>query len=122
MKQKKPLEAGAEMPQKKIRKPKSARMAPPTNGEILVKGVVMGIVISGISHASRSIAKAFVRRPLGLFVAGIASGYFAHKYRKELLTVSGRTAVESRNFILRQKENLGDLIAEIRDPDRDGDR
>ena len=94
------------------RKGKSKRMGPPTRGEALVKGVFMGIVISGVTHASKSITSALVRHPLALFTGGLAAGYLTHKYRKEILIVGTRTATESKNFLLRQKENLLDLVAE----------
>ncbi|MCQ8116603.1 hypothetical protein [Methylomonas rosea] len=97
------------------RKVKKARMAPPTNGEILVKGVVMGIVISGLTHASKSITRALIRHPLALFSGGVLAGYLAHKHRKDIIVLGSRTAEESRNFVLRQRENLGDLIAEIKE-------
>jgi hypothetical protein len=97
------------------RKSKIQRMPPATNGEILVKGVVMGIVISGLTHASRSITRSLIRHPFALFSGGIFAGYLAHKYRKEIIVLSSRTAAESKNFVLRQRENLGDLIAEIKE-------
>ncbi|QPK65454.1 hypothetical protein IVG45_01505 [Methylomonas sp. LL1] len=75
----------------------------------------MGFVISGVSHASRSLTNALVRHPLSLFSLGVVTGYMTHKYRKELIAVGTQTAVESKNFVLRQKENLGDFIAEIKE-------
>ncbi len=99
-------------PGKKKRHKNTGRMAPPTRGETLVKGVFMGIVISGVTHASKSISAALLRHPLALFSTGLASGFLVHKYRKEIIIVGGRTAEESKNFLLRQKENLLDLVAE----------
>jgi len=75
----------------------------------------MGLIISGISHASRSITSALIRHPLTLFSTGVLTGYLTYKYRKEIITVASRTAEESKNVVLRQKENLSDLIAEIRE-------
>lgn len=100
-------------------KRKPGRMAPATNGEILVRGVAMGLIISGISHASRSITGALIRHPLTLFSTGVITGYLTHKYRKEIITVASRTAVESKNVVLRQKEQLNDLLAEIREESRE---
>lgn len=94
---------------------KPERMPPPTRGEALVKGVFMGIVISGVTHASKSISGALVRHPLALFATGVVSGYLTHKYRKEIIVVGSRTAAESKNFLLRQRENLLDLVAESRE-------
>ncbi len=94
---------------------KAKRMPPPTRGEALVKGVFMGIVISGVTHASKSITGTLVRHPLALFATGVLSGYLTHKYRREIIVVGSRTAAESRNFLLRQRENLLDLVAESRE-------
>lgn len=94
---------------------KAKRMPPPTRGEALVKGVFMGIVISGVTHASKSITGALVRHPLALFATGVVGGYLTHKYRKEIIIVGSRTAEESKNFLLRQRENLLDLVAESRE-------
>jgi hypothetical protein len=101
------------------RKGKSGRMAPATRGETLVKGVFMGFVISGISHASRSITDALIRNPVALFSTGLVSGYMTYKYRKEIIAVGSKTAEESKNFVLRQKENLLDLVAECREQEKD---
>ncbi len=100
-------------------KGRSGRMAPATTGEILVRGVAMGIIISTITHASRSITRALIGYPLTLFSTGIVTGYLAHKYRKEIITVASRTAVESKNVVLRQKEHLNDFIAEIREENQE---
>lgn len=94
------------------RKPKSARMAPPTRGETLIKGMFMGFVISNANQASKSIVHALVRHPLALFSTGVVTGYLAHKYRKEIIVLGNQTAEESKNFMLRQKENLLDFVAE----------
>lgn len=101
------------------RKRKPGRMAPATNGEILVRGVVMGIVISAITHASRRITGVLVRHPATLFSTGVITGYLTHKYRKEIITVASRTAVESKNVVLRQKEHLSDFIAEINEENQE---
>ncbi|MDD2759087.1 MAG: hypothetical protein PHH11_02210 [Methylomonas sp.] len=97
------------------RKSRTKRMAPPTRGEALIKGVFMGFVISGVTHASKTITSTLLRHPLALFSTGFVGGYFTHKYRKEIIAVSSRTAMESKNFVLRQKENLLDLVAESRE-------
>lgn len=101
------------------RKTKSVRMAPATRGETLVKGVVMGFVISSASQASRSLASALMRHPVALFSTGFVTGYLTHKYRKEIIVLGNRTTVESKNFVLRQKENLLDLVAECREHAQD---
>ncbi len=97
---------------KKTGRKSKGRMKPPTRGETLVKGVAMGIIISAVNHASRNITNTLIRHPLALFSMGVIGGYMTHKYRREIITIGHRTAEESKNFILRQKENLLDFVAE----------
>ncbi|MFI3199107.1 MAG: hypothetical protein QX196_12400 [Methylococcaceae bacterium] len=61
------------------------------------------------------------RQPLILFGLGIAVGYFAHKYRKEIMLITCKTAEQSKHFILRQKENLQDLLDESPEESDDKD-
>jgi len=100
----------------------STRMPPPTRGETLIKGVFMGLIISNANQASRYIAHALIRHPLALFSSGFVSGYIAHKYRKEIIAIGSETAVESKNFLLRQKENLLDFVAECEEHLKERDR
>ena len=97
-------------------------MAPPTRGETLVKGVVMGLIISNANQVSKSIAHALIRHPLALFSTGFVTGFLTHKYRKEIITLGNQTAVESKNFVLRQKENLLDFVAECEEHAKDRDK
>ncbi len=91
---------------------KAGRMAPPTRGETLVKGVVMGLIISNANQLSKNILHALTRHPLTIFSTGFVAGYLTHKYRKEIILIGTQTAEESKNFVLRQKENLLDFVAE----------
>jgi len=43
---------------------------------------------------------------------GYNGGYLTHKYRKEIISITSKTAEQSKDFILRQKEAIKDLIAE----------
>lgn len=93
-------------------KTKTRRMEPPTKGETLVKGVVMGLIISNANQVTKSIAALLIKHPAALFSTGFVSGYLACKYRKEILILGSQTAEESKSFVLRQKEKLFDLVAE----------
>lgn len=57
----------------------------------------------------------FARYPAVTFGLGLAAGYFIHKYRKEIIDAAGQAGEQSRDFVLRQKENLADIIAETRE-------
>jgi len=46
-----------------------------------------------------------------MFTLGVAVGYLAHKYRKEIVDSANRAAEKSKDFVLQQRENLEDLIA-----------
>lgn len=56
-----------------------------------------------------------VKNPLVMFGVGFAAGYFAHKHRKEIIAAASAAAENSKDFVLRQKENLEDLLAETKD-------
>ena len=55
------------------------------------------------------------RYPLVTFSLGVAAGYFIHKYRKEIIEASQAATEKSKEFVLHQKENLGDILAEAKD-------
>ncbi|TAN67104.1 MAG: hypothetical protein EPN17_12315 [Methylobacter sp.] len=52
------------------------------------------------------------KHPLVIFSMGIAAGFLTHKYRKEIILITGKTAEQSKDFVLKQKENLKELISE----------
>ena len=51
-----------------------------------------------------------------LFGLGIAVGYTVHKYRKEIIKSANRAAEKSKDFVLQQRENLEDIVAELKTP------
>lgn len=53
-----------------------------------------------------------IRNPIVMFGVGFAAGYFVHKYRKQIIATASNAAEQSKDFVLRQKENLEDLLAE----------
>jgi len=55
------------------------------------------------------------RHPVITFSLGLAAGYFIHKYRKEIIEAAGEAGEKGRDFVLRQKENLADVIAETQE-------
>ena len=57
----------------------------------------------------------FARHPVITFSLGLAAGYFIHKYRKEIIAAADEAAEKSRDFVLQQRENLADVIAETQE-------
>lgn len=55
------------------------------------------------------------KSPIIVFGLGVAAGYFIHKYRKEIITGATDLAEKGKDFVLQQRENLEDLIAEGKD-------
>ncbi|MEI6333453.1 MAG: hypothetical protein WCS87_02740 [Methylococcaceae bacterium] len=83
-------------------------------------GVATAVATSTIMHTGKGVIASLARHPVVLFGLGIAAGYFTHKYRKEIMLITCKTAEQSKHFILRQNENLQDLFEEF--PEEAGDR
>jgi hypothetical protein len=50
----------------------------------------------------------------------VAAGYFAHKYRKELILAASKATGAGKDFWLQQKETLSDLLAESEETQEQG--
>jgi hypothetical protein len=83
--------------------------------EVVAKGVATAVAATTIVQTGKGVMATLARHPLVMFSLGIAAGYLAHKYRKEIITISSKTAEQSKDFVLRQKENLKDLLAETQE-------
>jgi len=83
-----------------------------SKGDVIIKSVITAVAVSTIIQTGKGVVTALAKQPLALFSLGIAAGYFAHKYRKEIISVTNVTAEQSKDFVLRQKEHLKDLLAE----------
>jgi hypothetical protein len=71
-----------------------------------------GLLATGGYIAGRGLLGGLLRNPLVLLAAGVAAGYFAHKYRKEIILAVSRATGAGKDFWLQQKESLSDLLAE----------
>ena len=87
----------------------------PSTGNIVVTGIATGVAASVIIQSGKGIMSALAKQPLVMFSLGIATGYLTHKYRKEIISISSKISGQSKDFVLRQKENLKDLCAETRE-------
>jgi hypothetical protein len=56
----------------------------------------------------------FAKHPLALFVTGVAVGFYAHKYRKELIESAEHLGDLGKGFVMHQGEN--DIKVETRTP------
>ncbi|MEI6270255.1 MAG: hypothetical protein WCP01_15365 [Methylococcaceae bacterium] len=86
-----------------------------SKGELVVKGVATAVAASAIIQSGKGVMSLLGRHPLVVFGLGITAGYLTHKYRKEIISITSKTTEQSRDFVLRQKENLKELLAESQD-------
>lgn len=86
-----------------------------SKGELVVKSVATALAAAVIIETGKGVAIRLAKHPLVMFSLGVAAGFFVHKYRKEIISVTRKTAGQSKDFILQQNENLKDLIAECQD-------
>jgi hypothetical protein len=89
--------------------------------DVLVKGVATAVAASTIIQTGKGVMTTLARHPLVMFSLGIAAGYLVHKYRKEIISITSKTAEQSKDFVLRQKENLKDLLAETQEDKEETD-
>ena len=92
-----------------------------SKGEVIAKGVATAVAASTIIQTGKGVMTTLARHPLVMFSLGVAAGYLAHRYRKEIISITSKTAEQSKDFVLRQKENLIDLIAEAQEDTEEGD-
>ena len=64
------------------------------------------------THTGKGLMSMLSKHPLLVFGLGMAAGYFAHKYRKEIIMSATTMTEQGKDFILNQRENLEDLVAE----------
>ncbi len=83
-----------------------------SKGELIAKGVATAVAATTIVQTGKGVMTTLARHPLVMFSLGVAAGYLAHRYRKEIISITSKTAEQSKDFVLRQKENLKDLLAE----------
>ncbi len=88
----------------------------PSKGDVMFNGIVTGvgttIAASTIIQTGKGVMATLSKHPLVMLGLGITAGYLTHKYRKEIISITSKTAEQSKDFILRQKEALKDLLAE----------
>ena len=90
-------------------------MSQSSKGELAVKSVATAVVATAIVETGLGLSKSLAKQPIILFGLGLVAGYFTHKYRKEIITLAGHTTEQSKDFILQQKNNVSELLAEIQD-------
>jgi len=86
-----------------------------SKGDMIIKGVATAVAASTIIQTGKGVMTSLAKHPLVMFSLGIAAGFLVHKYRKEIISITSKTAGQSKDFVLRQKENLKELLAETQE-------
>ncbi|MGZ8153494.1 MAG: hypothetical protein ACXW0Q_13370 [Methylovulum sp.] len=93
----------------------------PPKVDMLAKGIATGIVASAIVQTGKGVIATLAKSRLVMFGLGFATGYFAHKYRKEIISVINQATEQGKDFVLRQQENLKDLLAKCQETPQKSD-
>ncbi len=77
--------------------------------------LIKGAVMSAGAQTGKSIMSKVIKHPLLLVGVGMVAGYYAHKYRKEIISSVTSAGDKGKDFVLQQKENLEDIVAESKE-------
>ena len=79
------------------------------------KQVMAGTLATAtVSTGGKLMSKAS-KHPLLVFGLGMVAGFFVYKYRKEIIAGANKSIDAGKDFVLHQKENLEDLVAEAKE-------
>ena len=78
-------------------------------------GAAVGVAVATQTSTGKSFMSILAKHPVLVFSLGVATGYLVHKYRKEIIASATRVTEQGKDFVLHQKENLEDLVAESRE-------
>ena len=88
-------------------------------GHVMTTGIAASAITAAGAHTGRGIMKSLTRHPLILLAIGVTAGYYAHKYRKEIIGYATKVSGMGKDFVLQQKENLEDLAAEAQEAEEE---
>jgi hypothetical protein len=81
----------------------------------VAKEVVKGSIVSSTVHTGRKLMSNVAKHPVLVFGLGLAAGYLVYKYRKEIISSTTKVVDAGKDFVLQQKENLEDIVAESKE-------
>jgi hypothetical protein len=85
------------------------------NGDSLSKEVFKGSIASAIVYSGSKVMSVAIKNPVVVFGLGLVSGFLIHKYRKDIIASTTKVVDAGKDFVLQQKENLEDLVAETKE-------
>lgn len=97
----------------------TARQMPHMMGQMMAHPMAGGAMMAAGGYAAGKgllgAGTSFLRNPLVMLAAGVAAGYVLFKYQKEIVETVSKATGMGKDFVLHQKENLDDLIAETKE-------
>ena len=81
----------------------------------VAKKVVKGSIVSSTVHTGSRLMSNVAKHPVLVFGLGLVAGYLVYKYRKEIVSSTTKAVDAGKDFVLQQKENLEDLVAESKE-------
>ncbi len=85
------------------------------NGDSMSKEIFKGSIASAVVYSGSKVMSVAVKNPVVVFGLGLVSGFLIHKYRKEIISSTTKVVDAGKDFVLQQKENLEDLVAETKE-------
>ncbi len=79
------------------------------------KEIVKGSIVSSTVHTRSKLMSNVAKHPVLVFGLGVAAGYLVYKYRKEIISSTTKAVDAGKDFVLQQKENLEDIVAESKE-------
>jgi hypothetical protein len=79
------------------------------------KQIMKGSMASVTVKSGGKLMSKLVKHPVLIFGLGVVAGYVVYKYRKEIVSSVGKATDASKDFVLQQKENLEDIVAETKE-------
>ena len=79
------------------------------------KQVMAGSLATATVNTGGKLMSKAAKHPVLVFGLGMVAGYFVYKYRKEIISSATKTLDAGKDFVLHQKENLEDIVAEAKE-------
>lgn len=79
------------------------------------KQVMAGTLATATVNTGGKLMSKATKHPVLVFGLGVVAGYFVYKYRKDIIASASRTIDAGKDFVLHQKENLEDIVAEAKE-------
>lgn len=81
----------------------------------ITSNLAKGAAMSAGAQTGKTIMSNLKKHPILLVGIGIVAGYCIHKYRKEIIESVSSVTDKGKDFVLHQKENLEDIVAEAKE-------